>query len=101
MYGLGWTSGNVWFNSRQEQNILVLPSSVQDISEAHSKSYTVCIGDAFTGLKRQVRENYPSFSSSAEVTNNWRNKSTPPYEVTSLPVLLLSRTHDASNNAVS
>jgi len=54
----------------------------------------------FRGLKRPVREADPSFSYSAESKNNWRNKSTPTYEVKSLPVTLQSRKHDAAKNAV-
>jgi hypothetical protein len=53
------------------------------------------------GLKRSFHEADPSFSSSAEVENNWRNKSTPLYEVRPLPVPLQSRAHDARNNVVS
>jgi hypothetical protein len=65
-------------------------SPIQFVSETLSRE-----------LKRLVCEAEPSFTSSAEDRNNWRNKSTPPYEVRSLPVILQSRAHDAGNKAVS
>jgi hypothetical protein len=78
------------FYPQASRTVLRLTQSpIQFVSETLSR-----------GLKRPAREADRSFSSSAEVKNTWRNKSTPPYEVRSLPVALQCRTHEAGNNAV-
>jgi hypothetical protein len=87
---LGSVSGRseifLFYHQASRTVLSLTHSPIQFLSETLSR-----------GLKRSVREADPSFSSSAEVKNNWRNKSTPPYEVRSLQ----SRTHDTNNNVVS